>query len=212
MSESTARRSGKRKRVYVRRFDHDEARGRYATGAETISDLAREYGVSYNAVRNAVIPGVLEQQKQYQRMWRVTPCESCGAPTSKATFRRSRLGWDGRLLCKTCRSQLQRTRLRFDEFGQLAAVRCLTKDCANGQQWQPPENFPRGTRYRDVRKGGIHDHCRTCQTRMRRNYRNRHKVPCRACGTPILGESESRRGSKYTGLCLSCWHKQRQQA
>jgi transposase-like protein len=53
VSEQPRFASSKRKRVYTRKFDYEEARRRWQGGA-TITALAREYGVSFDTVRRGI--------------------------------------------------------------------------------------------------------------------------------------------------------------
>lgn len=161
---------------HQRKFDHDEAKRRYANG-ETASGLAREYGVTVTAVWCVVS----ERGKTVQLRSRAVfyarnhvPCETCGNQTLGLIAGKKVGNPDGRILCRRCRSDEMRERLRFNEHGTLVSVRCVTSDCANGERWQPPGNFTRGKRHREVREGGIHSQCRACQTRARRERRHRN--------------------------------------
>lgn len=162
---------GKNGRVYQRLFDHEEAMRRYQAG-ETPAALAREYGVSDVAVRRVVVPGVRERMYAANRRYWQATCAVCGG---KVVSNPSRERTDGRVLCRQCSNAERRERLRFNEHGILVAVRCSMLDCANGERWQPPANFPHGPRHHDVRPGGIHGQCRACNTRSRREYRKRHR-------------------------------------
>jgi hypothetical protein len=86
-----------------RRFDHDEARRRYAAG-ESQPALAREYGVSVQSVFRVVTPNrqrVLEHEIDYQRRRLRVPCPGgCGA----VVWKRS-----GRIpLCPVCTGKARR--------------------------------------------------------------------------------------------------------
>lgn len=168
----TSRRNGTG-RIYVRKFDHEEAVSRHKAG-ESIGALAREYGVSYAAVWRVVTPGYKEHDIAKNRAWRRGICQNCRGPAMRLVSAKKIHNPDGRTLCARCRSRERRERLRFDDTGKLIAVRCIRRDCANGERWQPPEHFPRGTRFRDVREGGIHSECRACNTRSKQRYRAAH--------------------------------------
>lgn len=191
-------------RVYVRRFDHDEARKKVADGVP-IAELAAEYGVTTSAVYQAVTPGEYERRRAYSRKWRTGTCESCGGPAMRLVQGKAEKCPDGRVLCHKCRSGERRKRLRFGDNGRLISVRCNNLDCANGERWQPPGVFSRGTQFPDVREGGIHGSCRACLTRARQRYREARKVPCATCGKPCLPTNE---GGGQTPRCRACFHKQ----
>lgn len=169
---------GKNGRVYQRRFDHDEARLRYQDG-ESVAAMAREFGVTESAIWQVVSESTRRCSQRataaYLARNRV-PCDNCGKPGVLLPHIGGKKGrGDGRALCHRCRSDEKIERLRFDlETAELVAVRCVSLDCANGERWQPPENFTNGTRFRWLREGGIHSHCRACQTRARREYRRAH--------------------------------------
>lgn len=192
----------KKNRVYRRKFDHEEALARFQAG-ESVRALAGEYGVDENAVRRVVIPGEKDAQMARARRWRTGTCERCGGPAMRLVSGKLEHNPDGLQLCSRCRGYLRRERVRFNKHGELVSVRCCMLDCANGRRWQPPENFTRGHEFADIREGGIHTQCRSCQTRARRRYRERRKTPCHRCGEPRLGD-EMRR-VQDTGLCLSCY-------
>ena len=195
-------------RTYVRKFDHDEAAARHAAG-ETLAALASEYGVTPQGVERAIAhldPTKWAASLEYSRQWRTGTCEVCNGPAMRLVgTQRIEKNPDGRTLCAKCRGIEKRERLRFDNAGVLRSVRCSALDCANGERWQPPENFGRGTKFRDVRDGGFHTHCRACLTRDRQNYRNRHKVPCATCGAPALPPSEKRTNGAPFPRCLTCY-------
>ncbi|MFL5864688.1 MAG: hypothetical protein ACJ780_28660 [Solirubrobacteraceae bacterium] len=168
---------GKNGRVYQRKFDWDEARARHEAG-ESYPALARAYGVSVNAMMRACDPRhkqrIDARRDDYQSNG---VCDVCGKTgiTSAAHRRQTNPAADGRVLCAACRSLAKRTRFRYDDQGVLVAICCSILDCAHGERWQPPENFPGGVRYRDVRPKGIHNLCRDCNTRTRRKYRRRNR-------------------------------------
>lgn len=202
--------SSLRSRTYERRFDYDEAWRRYQAG-ERVADLAAEYGVTKHAVWRALSllrdPVKRSAMREANRRWRTGVCEDCGGPAMRLVGGKAAHNHDGRVLCITCRSIERSESLRFDDHGNLTAVRCNTRDCANGEPWQRPENFGRGRRFKAMRDGGFHQQCRACLTRARQDYRERHKVPCTNCGKPTLPASEKGKRGRDTGLCITCWHK-----
>lgn len=205
MGMETLHFSEKANRQYKRRFDHDQARTLREHGFD-YDTISKMMGVSDTAVRRVCDPVFAAALAARSKAFYEDSCEMCGkpclSPRHKAKW--GRPGHDGRALCVRCRSDTKRLRLRFDELGNLAAVRCVT--C---KQWQQPERFGRGVRHREVRDGGIHTSCRSCLTMLRQDYRLRHKVPCKKCGTPVLPPNEKGRRGKDTGLCGPCWHRSR---
>ena len=172
--------SRKRARVYRRKFDHDEAL-RLRSEGHACGKIAAMLGVSEQAIRRVVVPGERERMEaQYRRTYAGT-CETCGGPCLSIRHAGKRdHNPDGRELCQRCRSDEKIERIRFDSDGALTEVRCSSEDCANGERWQPPENFGRGPSHRRFREGGISNHCRACQTAKRRDYRRRNRARERA--------------------------------
>lgn len=169
-------------RVYVRKFDHDEARRRYAAG-ESKTALAREYSVSSTAVARVVDRRVAKRMYAYTRAGFLSVCEECRGPAIHNPYNKRRAA-DGRILCHVCRGKAARTALEYTPGGVAVAAWC-----AACKRMLPFDEFPRGQRFKDVRPGGIHNSCRECQTVLRRNYREARKVPCsHGCGTLVLHE------------------------
>lgn len=54
-----------------RKFDHDQARERYANG-ETVAALARSYGVAEPSIKRVVDDEYRKRQNEYQREWQKT--------------------------------------------------------------------------------------------------------------------------------------------
>lgn len=192
-------------RVYTRRFDHEEALRRLRAGERPI-DLAAEYGVSPHMIcEHHLSPEGKARQLAYSKEWRTGECEYCGEPCMRLVSGKKEHNVDGLQLCLSCRGWTKRERFLFDDEGELVAVRCSYIDCANGERWQPPENFHGGPRYRDIREKGIHSQCRACNTRSRKDYRERQKVPCEQCGEPCLPASEkgklARTDRTWCGSC-----------
>lgn len=144
-------------RTYLRKFDWDEARRRHASG-ESKSALAREYGVSVQAVRLAVDPEEYERSRQRTVEWhRQSSCPDCGKPTT-----RTRKGEDRR--CEACAHLALASSVREHE------LRCFS--C---KKWLPDDSFPfarskkhRARRYR-------HRQCRSCLTIARQDHRRRNR-------------------------------------
>lgn len=174
--------SEKRNRVYRRKFDHDEALQRHGAG-EPIADLARAYGVTYTAVKRVLDPDYRARHgAAHDRFQASGKCVDCGGPCSRRNER-----------CIACSAVARSTSARP---GELWCSRCRT--------WKRDRDFPRHRGGRGVRRGR-HTHCRACGTKMRQDYRNRHKVPCARCGQPRLPKSETGGKGNDTGLCLACY-------
>lgn len=199
-----------RNRLYVRRFDHFEAHQRWLAG-ERVADLATEYSVTPAALYRAfgaLTPEGRDRQNAYQRSWRTTVCEQCGGPAMRLVTNKKPHNPDGRVLCQRCRGITRRGRFRYRPDGTLEAVRCNRVDCVNeGGRWQPPDRFPGGPRYRDVRPQGIHGACRACNTMLRRAHRQAQKVPCTNPGCTNLSLPGNNRRTD-SGLCAHCARRQ----
>lgn len=149
-------------RTYPRRFDWDDARIGFANG-ETPKALANEYGVSETAVRRVVIPGEQEKDNLRKAQWQSSGvCADCG--TSCTHPNHPSQGAFGVPLCEPCSGRRRRTRFVATEWGLMA--RCFS--CG---EIKTLDNYPGGTRYKDVRPKGVHGCCRACQTEIKRRWR-----------------------------------------
>lgn len=180
-------------RFYTRKFDWEEARRLRAEGVPT-REIAKRFGVTYNAVFRVVSPGRMEREAAYKRRWEATGrCDDCGGPMNQASRSPAR----GSRRCVSCASTLRRTSVTADML-----------QCVTCREWKPDADFPlnRGLPARRDR----HRQCRACCTAARRDYRNRHKVPCATgCGRLVLAPNEQeasarQKGSTATGMCRSC--------
>lgn len=143
-------------RVYVRRFDYDEAQRRYDAG-ESIRTLADAYGVTYESVRRVVTEsGRTVRPLQNERAKGAGACDRCGGPMNA----HSRIS--GSRLCRSCASEDLVTTVRAD------SLRCVT--C---KEWKPDRAFPHD-RQRPHRRGR-HNQCTACQTKAKRAYRKRQR-------------------------------------
>lgn len=151
-------------RVYVHKFDWDDARRRRAAG-ETYTALACEYGVHINTVRLAC--NDVERQKSNARVsayQRSGICRDCGAagvvPLALAHGTRN-----GR--CRPCAAKVAATSVRDD-----------TLWCTSCHEWKPDADFPgsRSEPHRRLR----HNSCRPCLTELKRAYRARNREKTRA--------------------------------
>lgn len=184
-----------------RRFDHDAARTLLAAGFYQ-KDVAAMLGVSSRSVwriasdRNARVTS--ERQKAAYRV----SCSKCGDPCVSAEHP-SKIGKGRRppiAICRSCEGRSRRKRFRYDELGQVGAVLCFT--C---KTFKHPEAFGAGWKYKDVRPEGFHNSCRACLTKLRQDYRERHKVPCDRCGNLRLPAGEKGNRVKDSGLCKVCY-------
>jgi len=177
-------------RVYKRKFDWDEARRRRAAG-ETYPDIARSLGVSIAAVRFAVNDDERERAAQRVKEWqRSGTCIDCGQPCSR-TFRRKEHR------CNACAGKARITNVRDGELR-----------CATCETWKPDDDFPRSSHVRCIVRRGRHRVCRMCSTKLRREYRERHKVPCSGgCGRMVLPGNEKGVRGLPIPQCHSCARK-----
>lgn len=185
---------GSNGRVYQRKFDHDEARARHAA-SETVIQLARQYGVKEVAVRRVVDARV--RARMYatgSRFSMSATCVDCGRRCARY---RTGEGVRQEPRCATCAARARRT-----------SVRDADLYCSSCEKWLPDHAFPHNSHKNCRARRGRHRTCRGCLTAQRRAYRAARKVPCASCGRPRLAPNETgaeRRGSKDTGLCLSCY-------
>lgn len=145
--------SEKRNRAYVCKFDHDEARVRYAAG-ETQSELARRYGVSRARIRQIVLPEVGERaRRESLARMRSGVCERCGKGCSLYS-----------LHCAPCAAVARTTSVRDDELL-----------CFSCREWKADALFPRN-RNESYRRGR-HSGCTACGTKAKREWRRRTGKP-----------------------------------
>lgn len=164
-----------------RMFDHEQASRRHAAG-ETLVALAAEYGVSSTGVYLAINPVARARTSAYSAAWQKEgTCPDCGG---KAT--RHHLNDTHR--CRSCAAKRAAVSVRPDSL-----------QCTRCQDWKPDGAFPAGP-YKHRR--GRRKECRACLTVMRREYRERNKVPCsHGCGAMVLHE---RRNRDKPHECSSC--------
>lgn len=196
-------------RIYIRKFDHDDCRTRYAAG-ESIASLMRRYDVAYGSVRRVIDPAFREALDARAKAFYAGVCSGCGAPCLGS---RHPSRHQARDLCKSCAHKADRVCVRLDENGSVLLVRCFA--C---KEWKPPEVFGRGRRYPDLREGGFHNGCRACNSSIRRDYRERNKISCEGgCGRQVEGKGRANTNEGGGGgrhaldpgrphLCTQCWH------
>jgi hypothetical protein len=156
------------------RFDHEEARRLYAAGVSRV-ELAERYGVTVNGIyRVTASPEVRARYEAYQeakqQSYRVPCANGCGALVH-GRYRPGRF-------CVDCATKERATSVRPD-----------TLHCSRCDLWLPDSAFPSNKAGRGMRRGR-HAMCRACSTEIRREYRERNKVPCsHGCGTMVLHEN-----------------------
>jgi hypothetical protein len=171
-------------RVYRRKFDHEQAQIRHAAG-ETVTALAREYGVSFQAVKRVVDLRTRARMAEQTRRYLMSGvCVDCGKEGVSIHGPR----------CRACASQLKANSVRAD------TLRCTT--C---RRWLPDSDFPR--RGANKARRQRHKQCRECNTVARRAYREKHKAACEGgCGRMVEGGGRAHRGNPDRPyLCRQCW-------
>lgn len=148
-------------RVYVRKFDHEEARKRYEAGAR-VADLAREYGVTDSAVSKVVVPERYAKDLRRKSEWqRNGTCPDCGGRASRNH------GKIGQHRCISCAAALKATSVREHELR-----------CSRCREWKPDDAF--SSNRKEQRRRGRHKFCRRCSTVVKREYRERNRERERA--------------------------------
>jgi len=149
----------------IHKFDWDEARRRHA-GGETYAQLARVYGVSYQAVQYACDEKRREQVRRMSALrQRSGFCRDCGAPGCVPAALVDGVRRHGR--CRSCATKAATT-----------SVRETTLWCFNCSEWKQDAGFP-GNRSMQRRRFR-HTQCRTCQTWAKRSWRERNREKDRA--------------------------------
>lgn len=175
-----------------RKFDHDKARARRAAG-ESVASLAERYGVTETAIRVAVDARARLRYEMYQAQRQRSVCGECGDPCSWNPSQQEAPR------CRACHAKARATTVRFD------GLLCLA--C---REWKWDSEFPWSRA--EPHRRGRHNSCRACQTKLRRDYRNRHKVPCVRCGAPALPPSEKSATSTDFARCRPCYEADRKAA
>lgn len=179
---STTYASKFRNRVYTRRFDHAEARRRHAAG-ETYAALAREYEVSWEAVRLACDNRALRRNRlRTMELKQSGKCSDCGAQCSLVGGRVPR--------CKSCADDRRVT-----------TVRKATLKCVLCKQWKRDDAFNMDTG--QPRRRSRHASCVACDTSAKRAWREARRVPCSGCGVLVLHEIRRPKGINLHE-CPSC--------
>lgn len=174
-------------------IDYEEAKSLRAGGC-TYSEIAAVYGVSASAVRQAVDERARARRLAYSAQWqRRGLCPDCGAQSTSHRADRS-----DSTRCRACASALATTTVKP------GAIRCLT--C---KTWKADDAFPFNRSKKGRVRRGRHQSCRACLTVLRREYRERNKIPCATCGTLVLHE---RRDKMKQPECRSCANRRTQLA
>jgi hypothetical protein len=176
----------------ARKFPHEEAQALYASG-EKIASIARRYDVTSGAIRRVVDWRTRARMDAashaFLRRVSATTCIDCGGPCVKNPYQDRGIG-----RCRACAAAIRAT-----------SVGGVKLRCATCKAWKADNEFGFSTVTSPWRRGRAQT-CRTCQTKLRQAYRERHKIPCTSCGQPCLAPNE-RRGSRSTGLCLKCYRQ-----
>lgn len=143
--------SGKRNRVYVRRFDYEDARRRFGAGESALA-LAAEYGVSNSRIYQVVNPEHGARTARLSAEWmRNGKCDRCGERCSAYSRH-----------CTACSAIARTTSVRDGEL-----------QCSTCHEWKPDAAFPKGGP-RCAHRRHRHKHCTACQTKAKREYRRRN--------------------------------------
>lgn len=154
--------SPKRKRKYIRKFDHYEAQERWRKG-ELVSKLAKEYGVTVERIYQVVSPKHKAWHEAYrERLKHTGQCGRCGKATNYFAQR------FGSKLCVRCAADDRITTVRPDELR-----------CGRCKSWLPDGSFGL-YRAAPAYRRGRHHNCRSCEAKMRRERRHRAKAEGRA--------------------------------
>lgn len=181
------------RRIYEHQFDWVLAEALYDDGY-SVSDVARELGVSPNAVAMAV--RLDEAGRRAAVLGEKDACE-CGRP---------KLRWS--LRCKKCfereAADSANARVVGPDAEGLFWLECRCSSC---KEWLIWTDFYKGHRVAPAR-GGRKTRCKVCDNAARREYRDRAKIPCAVCGKPRLPGKEKKRTDRPSQphpFCRDCW-------
>jgi hypothetical protein len=185
-----------RNRVYVRKFDHEEARLRHKYLDETYPQLAERYGVSESAIEHVIndTPERRERLKRNRHAWYIRE-------GWKVQYDHCECGRWKRKVSATCRACYLRE--KFAE--QVVAGRLLCLKC---REYKDPDEFPRSRHRKAEHRFGLDSWCRDCSSKARNEHRHRRRIPCVRCGRPRSHPHD--RGNKGdahsdSGLCKDCF-------
>jgi hypothetical protein len=189
---------GKNGHVYRRGFDHDEARVLHNMGW-SYNRIAKHMGVSFSAVRRVLNENAREyidaKNKERIRAQRQPCLGGCGTLVW-------RHGAQGRARSGYCPRCFPAAKYADDVAEH--ALRC--REC---DEFLADEQFRLRSDQPKHYRRGRHSVCRECESAMRDEYRQRHKVPCVGCGNPALPPSEKGLRAHHEPRCRDCFHAQR---
>lgn len=144
--------STKRNRIYVHKFDHDLAKVMRLEGGLSWTEIARELGVTINAVKRVVDPEFRARFDASVTAWAKSGvCVDCGAQISRNSTRHIERCQD----CAAIRLSIRNT----------TSARTRTLRCSRCKAWKPDDAFPNG----DVIGRRLrHEECTACSTERRR--------------------------------------------
>lgn len=158
----------------------------YATGEYTQAFLAQHFGVSSSRIGQVINPELGLRVAQRHLEWqRNGTCTICGAICSRR--------YEHGVYVSRCRAC-------FIE-NATSTVRPDTLKCGTCQRWLPDAAFSHSKNTSRLRRGR-RQRCTQCDTAARRDYRERHKIPCTYCGTPVLHENTGGEPK-----CVPCYRK-----
>lgn len=172
-----------------RKFDYDEARRLRAQGM-TYAEIGALLGVSGSAIHLACNDAARERNNANSARWtRENARRACSGGCGRLvwTHMKGRTGY-----CPTCFAR---------EIRAADSVRPTLLFCHYCEEWKPDEDFPR--RRSLIARRGRAAGCRVCQTELKRDWRERNKVPCsHGCGRMV--EGKSRRNNDKPFECHPC--------
>jgi hypothetical protein len=152
--------STKRRRVYPRLFDHDEAQRRREAG-EPVAALAAEYGVSVDRIYQVTSDAARARVVENMRLHHLALCDDCGGEcTHNWSSKRSR---HDRVVCRACSDERQREDALLERLDPDGLIHC--SKCDQHLDIKAYRIRPNG--YPAIR-------CRSCETAARRAYRHAH--------------------------------------
>lgn len=156
--------SKKRRRVYIRTFDHDLCRRLYKHGVWTQKGLAEFFGVS-----TAMIQLVLNDKQAAAAYTRTIArgrahshdCANCQTPITNAAATNARRRGTDASICGKCRQRAAAPTVRAD-----------TLRCSSCLLWMSDEEFPLRRSTNAYARRGRHAQCRLCNAEAKRLWRN----------------------------------------
>lgn len=175
-----------RKPQYERRFDWDLAIAMVDDGHPK-SVVAKHFGVTGGAVARVMLPEDVRRVDDLRRAETMRDLCACGR---KKTRRERR--------CHHC--------VRMERVENSTSIRVVgpCEDglfwpelrCGKCREWKWSTAFGIERQRNEMSRGGRRRWCKACETKLRQDYRKRHKVPCDLCGKPRLSDAEKLPGLK----------------